>query len=371
MNHCIACNNIIMRSKPAWFRIAVTFRVLVLLWALSILLVGCEIKIGGKKDKDNDPPAPSPVFTHSIQRGTISNYLLLNAVLEADREVDIFAETFGKVVRLNVEEGDRVQSGELLAKLEDIEQQLAREQAQAALQTERASLKRAGELAPQNMISDGEFERIELAVYNAELVLRQAELSFDYTHIKAPFDGMVTQRYVDVGDRVDQARPLFRLVDTGELLINAWVAEADYTQLKVGQTASVKSSVNSERTFTARLIRVSPVVDPVSGKIKVTFELSDPKRMMKPGQFVELSLTLETRNNTLILPKKAVVYEAGAPVAYIARDTIALRRPVKLGLETENLVELLGGLSLNDTVIIEGQATLRDSARIKIIDITP
>ncbi len=340
-----------------------------LIFSGLLCLSGCEIKLGGKKKKKNNDTEESlaPVVIRPSWTGDISTYLRLNGVLEADREVEVFSRTMGRIENLTVEEGDRVKSGQILARLENDEQQLALERAQAALESNQAALRRAEELFSRQMIAEDEIERLRLSVRDAELQLKQAELSLKYTIISAPFSGIIAERYVSLGDRVNVSRPLFKLVDNRILRVDGWVAQKDIAKLEIGQEASITTTASSVHNYIARLVRISPVVDPTFGKVKVTFELPGRGVKLKPGQFVELELVLETHHDVQQMVKKALVYEAGIPVVFLAKDSLAFRRRVELGLETGDLVEIISGIDPGDSVIVEGQATLRDSARIKIV----
>ena len=323
----------------------------------------------GKDKEESEPPAPVPVAINVVERGDISTYLRLNSLLQANREVEIYARSVGRVIKLNVEEGDQVSQGDSLVKLEDREQKFAVERAAATVKREQVALDRLERLHSheQKMVSDDDYEMAKLSLHQAELGLQEAELALEYTAIRAPFDGTITERLVDYGDRVDLSRPLFRLVDHRTLHIDAWVAEADVPYLTIGQSASLIPSGNSSDTLKAKLIRLSPVVDQVYGKVKATFELRNRSGNVRPGQFVELSLVLDTHRNSMIIPKRALVHEAGKPTVYLTQDTLAHRRKVTTGIETGDVIEILSGLSVGDSVIVEGQATLRDSTHIQVI----
>jgi len=346
---------------------ATPFYVLLLL-SILLLSAGCELKIGGKKkEKDEKEKVYAPVVVTPSSVGDISTHLRLNGVLETDREVQIFARTSGRIVELAVEEGDSISSGQLLARLDNDEQKLALERARTAFKQEQASLTRAEKLFNQDMLAEDEFERIKLSLEDADLRLKQAELSYEYTRITAPFSGIIAERYVNYGDKVDISRPLFNLVDRSAMHLDGWVSETDIAKLRTGQEAIITSTVLPDRSFKALLLRISPVVDPTFGKVKVTFEIPGAHNPLRPGQFVELELILETHHDVQLIAKRAIVYEAGVPVVFVHQDSTALRRCVDLGLQTGDVVEIISGIDVGAEVIIEGQATLRDSSLVKVV----
>ncbi|NQT34377.1 efflux RND transporter periplasmic adaptor subunit [bacterium] len=343
---------------------------LLLFSSIVFIFSGCDIQIGdGRKkkgDKDTEK-AVAPVVVTQSWNGDISTYLRLNGILKTDREVQVFSRSVGRIVGLSVEEGSWVQAGQLLARLEDDEQKLAVERAQTSFEMDRASLDRAEKLFNQNMMAEDEYERIKLSLDDARLRLKQAELNYEHTRITAPFSGIIAERYVNFGDRIDISRPLFKLVNSSKLRIDGWVAEVNISKLRIGQEASISSAAFPDDRFIAELVRISPIVDPSYGKVKVTFEIPNQDGRLKPGQFVELSLTLETHRNVRLIPKKAVVYEAGIPVVFINQDSLAFRRTIDIGLQTGDIVEILSGIDLGAGVIVDGQSTLRDSSLVKVV----
>ncbi|MDP8239368.1 MAG: efflux RND transporter periplasmic adaptor subunit [Candidatus Hatepunaea meridiana] len=349
------------------FTFTVTPFFLLMSFTFLLLFNGCEFQIGGKKKDEDKKETLAPVVVQPSWTGDISTYLRLNGVLEPEKEVQIYSRAVGQIVELSVEEGDYVKPGQFLARLDNKEQELSLARARTAVKREQALLQRAEKLFNKNLMAEDEFERIKLSLQDAELRLKQSELSYQYTQITAPFSGTIAERYINYGDRIDVARPLFKLVDKRTLHIDSWVAETDISKLAIGLKTILTTPAFPNHEFTAVLVRISPVVDPTYGKVKVTFEVSGRQGNLKPGQFIELRITLETHKNVQLIPKKALVYEAGVPVLFINQDSLSFRRCVKLGLKTGDLVEIISGIELGENVIVEGQATLRDSTRVKIV----
>ncbi len=354
---------IILTAKPY-----ILSKLFYLALIFHLVFLGCSIKIGGSDKENSEIATAVPITIQTVTRGDISTYLRLNSTLQANREVDVFAQVVAKVIELKVEEGDKVTEGDLLAKLEDAEQNLNIEKATATVKKEQVTLARLEKLYlhESKMISDDDYEMAKLSLRQAELALQEAELALEYTFIRAPFGGTIAERLIDLGDRVNLTEPPFKIVDFDILHIDAWIAESDVPKLSLGQTASVLSDKRSDPII-AKLIRLSPVVDQTYGKVKATFELRNLSGNIRPGQFVELSLTLNTNHNSILIPKRALVHEAGKPTVYVVQDTLAHRRRVTTGIETGEVIEILAGLAVGDRVIIEGQATLRDSTHIQVI----
>lgn len=339
------------------------------IFVISIFLVinfiaGCELKIGGRKDKNKDEDIAVPVILHTVERGEISKFLRLSGVLEALREVEIYSQTSGIIVELAVEEGMSVGEGRLLLRLESREQQLALERARALVSRENANLIRAEELFKNEMLAEDAYQLCQLNLRDAELRVGEAELALERTRILAPFSGTIAERFVDKGDRINMSRTLFKIVDESRLLLEVWVNEDDLQMLRLGQSGAVIPFSDRQSNSKAKLIRVSPVVDPTFGKLKVTFEIDESPSNLKPGQYVELVINIAKHSDVLVIPKCALVYEAGIPIVFVRKDSLVFRRPVKIGLETGDIAEIIGGLGDAEEIVVDGQSTLRDSTLI-------
>jgi len=340
---------------------------LVAVCLMALELAGCKMEFGaGKKHKD-DRGTAVPVKVQPAARGDIANSLRYNSVVEPDKQVQVLARASGAVLKVYVEEGAWVGQGQILLKIDDTEAGLNLERAQAAADRQSVTLKRAEEMFAREMLAKDELEQTTLALRDAELNLKQADLSLTYTAVRSPFSGTVVERLVSEGDQISPGCPLFSVVDRSRLRLNCWVSEKDLQHLIPGIIADVESDVWVGQLFRAELERLSPVVDTKYGKVKAVFRLLDPDEKLKPGQFVELRLVTQTHSQVLLAPKQAVIYEAGTPVVFVARDSLAFHCPVNLGLETADLVELVSGVAEGDQIVIEGQATLKDSTRVKII----
>src|SRR3972149_2751061 len=137
-------------SRRSWIRKIRSMRTCqsLVLWACAIFLLlftGCELKLGGGRNKGEDKPTALPVALQSVERGDISSSLRLNGTLEARRELMIYSRSPGRLDELLVEEGDRIQNGQLLARLEDVEQRLRQERARASLAQQQSTLRRMEE----------------------------------------------------------------------------------------------------------------------------------------------------------------------------------------------------------------------------------
>jgi RND family efflux transporter MFP subunit len=148
------------------------------------------------------------------------------------------------------------------------------------------------------------------------------------------------------------------------------LTEKDALRTKAGQRAEILSEALPEHKFAGEVDRVSPVVDPSSGMVRVTIRVADRQRLLKPGMFVNVHLITDTKRNAVLIPKKAVIYDDNQQFVYVVRqDTLALKVPLKPGYTDRDRVEALHGLDIGDTIIVVGHSGMKDSTKVKIAEL--
>ena len=307
-----------------------------------------------------------PIEVVEILPGAISAFIETNGTLEAEREVDIVARIGGPLVALNTEEGIRVKAGELLAQLDEAESRAQVEIAQVALQDAELVHNRARASLENAVVSQEVYDSALSALESARAQLAGNEIQLGYTRITAPFDGLIIQRAVKFGETVTVGQQLFRISDFDPLLCTIGVPERDLTRLSIGQSAILEVEAFPGESFQGRVLRISPVVDAMTGTIRVTLEV-DRQGRLSPGMFAGVRLVTDVRENALIMPKRALSLESLADSVFVVEDGVAYRRNVTLGYEEDDRVEVTDGLRANDRVIVVGQDGLTDATPVQIL----
>ena len=336
----------------------------------SIFLSACQIEIGNGKKKDNDEEERvlPPVIVQQVTKSSISSILKLNSTIQPAKEVRIYPRSIGMVDALLTEEGQLVRKDQVLARLDNTDQSLAVERAKSKLSRAKYDLDRAEEMFENKLLSENELRQFQLIFSEDEINLTQAQITLNRTIIKAPFAGTITERQIVAGDKVDPSRPLFSLVDQRSMKLDLWVNEDVATRMKVGMIGTViPFSSSSLDSVEAILVRVNPVIDQEYGKRKATFELMGKFKQLKPGQFVDINLSLLTHSDVMVIPKRAIVHQAGSAVVFVCNDSVAVRRVVRTELETGDLIEISQGINVGDYIIVEGQSTLKDSTVVNVL----
>ena len=316
-------------------------------------------------DDDAIPVAALPMF-----RGRIESVLRFSTNLEAESRVDVLSEAERHVTELLVEEGDTVRAGQTLLLLEDEAQRTALRRVESQLDRSRLEYERQKRLFEQDLISEQAYNQARYDTEQLELALEDAERELSYATVLAPISGVVTERLVNVGDHVETHAKLFQIVDFDSIVARVFVPERQLPGLFVGQPARVLAqSLDGSRQ--ARVERISPVVDPRSGTVKVTLDIPGNQGLL-PGMYVEVDLVAAVEDDALLAPKRALVYDQEQVfvfrVAEGAEGPRAERLLVSILIESEDVVQLAGDLAEGQRLIVAGQAGLKDGARVRLLD---
>lgn len=326
-----------------------------------------EKKRGKDGEEEAKEPQAVPVEVATLGRGSIEEVLRYSANLEAEDEVAVFAESSRRVVELRVEEGHRVAKGAVLVRLQDDEQRttLAKAQSQydnAAREYERQKRLHAQELISEQSFNDATYELEQLA-----LALEEAERALSYTEVRAPISGTITERLVNRGDFVSVNQKLFHMVDFDSLVARVFVPEKELSRIAAGQRARITAPALGGDAFEGEIDRLAPVVDPQSGTVKVTVDVPSAGGL-RPGLYVDVELVTAVRDDALLVPKRALVYDQDQVYVYRIGDGMKAERVIlRPLLEDKSHVQPAGGVEPGDRIVVAGQAGLKDGVEVRLV----
>ena len=346
-----------------------------LLALLVVALAGCggEESATGRGGPRAGSEAAIPVRAEKVEQGDIASYIPTYARLEPERWVNVVARAAGLVTALEAEEGNRVEEGAVLARLDREELALRVEQVEVALEQARATDERTRALHQRALVSDEELEAARHQLEKARVDLKEARMNLAYADIRAPISGVVMLRQVEVGDMVHPNQEVFAVADLEPLLVRIQVPEKRMHQIREGQEARIIIDSLPDRRFAGKVRMISPLVGRDSGTVKVTLEVPEKLGHLKPGMFARVEIITEQHIGALIIPKKALILETDEDDVFLLEEGKARRRRVELGFSEGDRVEVLAGLAAGDQVITVGQEGLRDGQAVRIAgaDSTP
>jgi RND family efflux transporter MFP subunit len=302
-----------------------------------------------------------------VERRAIAQFLETNGTVESDNDVALVARTSGPIVELLVEEGMKVQAGQLLARIDDDEIRarlaLAKvNEGEAELAYQRAKVQYEKEILSREL-----YDQATAKLEAARAQVHETQVQLDYTSIKAPFTGMIVTRFIKFAQHVQSSTPLFRISAFDPLQCPIQVPEKDLGRLQVGQPAYLTVEAFPGERFEARVLRVSPVVDSATGTVKTTLEVETRGRL-RPGMFASVFLETDRHADALVIPKTALVLESIGDTVYIKDGDVAKRREVRLGYDEGDHVEVVAGLEAGQDVIVLGQDSLSDGTPVYVLE---
>ncbi len=351
---------------------------------LAAALGACGAQEGQQGEEDHSDPAAQadstaadslskpieavPVEVALAHTGEISAHLLFNSTIETEAAVEIYPQISGLVKHLRVEEGDRVEVGDTLLHIEDKQLRIAAEEARANYHYQQTGFKRTEAMFERNLISDQEFETTKYNFEQSRLRLERARLNLEYAEIIAPFSGVITERYVQVGARVGPSSKLYDLIKLDDLIARVFAPGQYLTTIGSGQQALITSEFLPDKQFHGWVKRISPVVDPKSGTFKVTVGLRDRWKFLRPGLFVNVRIVTATHTDAVLIPKQAIVYDGSDRFVFAVKDTAAARIKLQPGFEETDFIESLAGIDSGTPIIVVGQNGLKDSTRVRVVN---
>ena len=318
-------------------------------------------------DGDDGPKEPDPVRVEvaTVQPREISSYYYTTATLEPEQQVIVMAKAGGEIAAMLVEEGDVVKAGAILCRLEDKEQRIAMDEARINMEQREAEYNRLKTMKSQDVVSDKEASDAKYAYEVAVTQFKSAELLYEYTKIRAPFDGVVTKRHVDLGQNIAESTELFEVVDHDPLLIRIYVPESELKDIRVGQTVSIHPDRNPDDVLEGKILRIAPEVDQRTGTVKVTAETYG---QAMPGSFARIKIVTDTRIGSLAVPRRGLVADAGETFVFIAQADSVVKTEIQTGYQDDKFAEVLEGVAEGDSVVVVGLGGLRTGTRIKVVE---
>lgn len=318
-------------------------------------------------EKDEEKKDPIPVEAQEARGGRISSYISSTANLVPENQVQILAEWEGRVASLTVEEGDAISKGSVLAELARQDGEIALSKTKVQAENNRLAFERSQRLLKQELISQETFDSAKLAYELAKQELAEAEWRLEKTFIRTPFGGRITERLVQPGQHVRPGDHLFSVADFDPLVARIYLPEADVLELEEGRTVQIALRAASDIAFEGRIRQISPVVDTATGTVKLTIEARDVPRQVRPGAFVRIDIVRQTVADAVLVPREAVVRELQKAYVFVAKDGVAEKRTVELGMEERGWLQTVEGVAVGDQIIVAGQGGLKDGAPVKVL----
>lgn len=343
---------------------------------LAVVAGGLAWKLSGPSQKGGWAMAPAKVAVAPAVRADFPMVLTGIGSLEATRQVQVPAEVDGRVTQILFTAGQRVQAGQLLVQMNDAPEQgeLARLQAQA--RNARALLERTRRLLPQQAATREQLDQAQADYDQAAADIKRVQALIEQKRVKAPFDGVLGVRRVNLGQFAKAGDALVSLTDATTLYANITLPEQALGVLRAGQPVAVTVDAHGGREFPGQVTSVEPQVDPGSRTVRVQATLPNADGALAAGMFAHGRIGLPDRPDVITVPETAVSYSAYGDSVYVltppaadqqgAAPTVRLAY-VKTAERVRGRVVVTQGLAAGEQVVTSGQLRLHNGAAVDVL----
>jgi membrane fusion protein (multidrug efflux system) len=297
----------------------------------------------------------------------VKRILQFTGDMVAVRQASIYSKVDGNLERVLVDIGAQVQAGQTLAMIDTTLLFQQYQQAAATYENASANYRRTKELSEQNLVAKQDIDNADAAAKVAKAAFDLAATRLSYARITAPFAGFITKRYLDPGSLVTANNlTLFMLMDLSAMKVAVNVLEKDIPLIKEGKDAQVTVDAYPDKEFVGVVKRYAEAVDLSTRTMAVEIDVPNRERLLKPGMFARVTLTVDAHPNAITIPTAAVLSDDTGSFVFIAMNNMAKRTPVRIGAEQNSRTEIVTGLTGDESVITTGQQFVKDGGPISI-----
>jgi membrane fusion protein, multidrug efflux system len=348
---------------------------------LLVLLVGGLVGFNAFRSKmiaqffANNKPPPTSVSIAEAKSEVIPNLLTAVGDLAAVHQVNVTSDVSGRITDIMFTAGATVKAGSPLVQLFDGPDQgdLASFKAQATVA--QLSLDRAKQLASRQFGPQATVDTAQAAYDQASAGIAKTEAIISQKLVRAPFDGELGVRHVEVGQFLTAGTQIVSLTDLSTLYANFTITEKDSAQLKVDQTVRIAVDAYPGRTFEGKITTIEPQIATDTRNIRVQATIANPDRILKPGMFATTTVVLPDKPPVVVVPETAVDYTLYGDSVYLLTEKkaddgktslTAVRTFVQVGNRAGGHAEILKGLKPGDRVVAVGQLKLQSGAAVTV-----
>jgi len=331
----------------------------------ATLLVACgnaKPAAGGAGGGGGMPPMP--VEAAAARPDTVVESIEATGQIEALQSVELRPEVEGRIAEILFREGQEVEHGAPLFKVDDAELKAQVAKAEADRDLARQGLERTRKLLTENASSAADLEKAEATARGADAQYNLLRIRLDRTTVRAPFAGVAGRRFVSLGDYVTTGTNLVQLRTVNPQQAAFRVPERYAARLQRGQEVEFTVAALPDRVFTGDVAFVDPVVELPARTILVKALVPNGQRLLRAGMFIEARLATATRFDAVVIPEDAVLALQGGTVVWAVVEGKAERRNVTLGVRTPGFVEARSGVRAGELVVVGGAERLFPGAPV-------
>lgn len=343
---------------------------------LVVLLVGIKVmQIGTMMSTPRTMP-PTTVSSAEVKEEDWAPVLPSIGSVSAVQGAVIAAELGGVVAQVNFQNGGEAKKGEVLVRLDASSEEAQLHTAEADLELARANLLRTRDLAARKVVSKQELDAAQSAFGQKQGAVDNMRAFITKKELRAPFDGQLGIRQVNVGQSIDARQPIVQLTALDPVFVDFAVPQQNLPQLATGFETQVRTDAIPGREFKGKLTALNSMVDTVTRNVTVQATLENPDHALKPGMFVNVEVMLPQKKKTLVIPGSAVSYAPYGNSVYViekkkdpktGKESQTLRQAfVRIGESRGDFVSITDGVKAGDVVVSTGVFKLRNGMPVTI-----
>jgi len=343
----------------------------ILYGAVFALLIGIVLLVSFKpKEKVKKPVKESaqPVVVLCVEKMDHQEVISLPALLEATFDATLAAEKPGRVVRILVDRGDGVKKDQLLLQIDDRTERAMLKRAEIVLSDAKKAFNRFERLKKEGAVAESEYDRVDKENIVAAARLDEMKVVIEKCQVRSPEKGVINDRFIEEGEYVLPGTPLFQVVDDSEIKVVLQIPEKDIFSIKRGEKMTFKIQSIKDRTFEGTVSFVAVQADAQNNAFRAELRVSNTDHQLRPGMIARVLFKRGMRKKMVSLPVSAVLPSKGDHIVFLVKEGRAVRRKVKIARLSLTQALIYEGLHRGDVVVVEGNRTISDGQRIKIID---
>ena len=338
--------------------------------------IGVTMAVAGRASNETAEAAPVQdvirrnVAIEMVEPTTVYDRFYISGRIEPWEAATLSAETRGKIEWQGVEEGELVEAGQELFKINRTSIQAQLDQARADAVLAEQELERARSLEREGLTATQEYERAMNQQVATAAALRLLEIEYARSVIVAPWDGVVDRVEKEAGEFVDIGTDLVHLVQVDRVKALLGVPEREITHVSAGDTVQLLLDAYPDRDFEGAVYRIGTSADPVTRTFPVEVAVPNPEGLLKPGMLVRGAIVRQTYANAVTVPLFAVVSRSDSRVVFVEKDGVVHATAVELNAVQVDRVHVLSGLKAGDRVVVMGHRELSDGEAVQVQDAT-
>jgi len=350
----------------------ITFCLIIVTAGIVVATVATFLRSGSGESHmvDAIPMNEAPLVKVQILKPTtVKDTLELTGSVEPWEDLTLSAEVGGKIEWLGAEEGDRVQKGEELSRVDTEATQAKLDEVKARYHLANQELERLENLTKRGVGSKQDLDKARSQQAVMEANLKATQIALKKSVIKAPIDGIVDKRFKDQGEFIEPGTPLIRLVQVDRVKVVVGIPERDVSYFSPGDKVTVKLDALADKTFDGVIHQIATTADESTRTFKTQVAVENPDGKLKPGMIARVDLVRHTYPNSLLVPMFSVISLENQRYAFVVEDGVAKMRAIETGVLQGSEVQVTKGLHAGDHLIVVGQRDARPGQRVKVTEV--